>query len=255
VPQPSDGLVTVEARPQPIEIDTARTAVLVIDMTNDFSAPGGMFHRAGIDISAILEVVEPTRRVLSAARRAGIPIIYLRQAHSADLSDAGGDDSPHAIKHRPLSIGEPVTAPDGRPSRILVDGTWNTAILAELAPAEDDIVIVKRRYSGFFETDLDATLEKLGTRHLVVTGCTTSICVDSTVRDAMFRDYRCIVLEDCTAEPIGADLPRTNHEATLLSIEMLFGWVSTSTQVIEAWERGRTADVWHAHPERRDPAR
>ncbi|MBA3799715.1 MAG: isochorismatase family protein, partial [Geodermatophilaceae bacterium] len=98
-------------------------------------------------------------------------------------------------------------------------------------------VIVKRRYSGFFETDLDATLEKLGTRHLVVTGCTTSICVDSTVRDAMFRDYRCIVLEDCTAEPIGADLPRTNHEATLLSIEMLFGWVSTSTQVIEAWER------------------
>ncbi|MDQ3505211.1 MAG: cysteine hydrolase, partial [Actinomycetota bacterium] len=65
----------------------------------------------------------------------------------------------------------------------------------------------------------------------------TSICVDSTVRDAMFRDYRCIVLEDCTAEPIGADLPRTNHEATLLSIEMLFGWVSTSAQVIEAWER------------------
>lgn len=237
MPLPSDGRVTVEARPQPIDIDSARTAVLVIDMTNDFSAPGGMFHRAGIDISAILDAVEPTRRVLSAARKAAIPVIYLRQAHSADLSDAGDDDSPHAIKHRRLSIGEPVTAPDGQPSRILVDGTWNTAILDELAPAEDDIVIVKRRYSGFFETDLDATLEEIGVDHLVVTGCTTSICVDSTVRDAMFRDYRCLVLEDCTAEPIGADLARTNHEATLLTIELLFGWVSSSQHVIDAWDR------------------
>lgn len=237
MPLPSDGRVTVEARPQPIEIDTARTAVLVIDMTNDFSAPGGMFHRAGIDISPILDVVEPIRQVLTAARRAGIPIIYLRQAHNADLSDAGADDSPHAIKHARMSIGQPVTSPDGHPGRILVDGTWNTAILAELAPAEDEVVMVKRRYSGFFETDLDATLQQLGVNHLVVTGCTTSICVDSTVRDAMFRDYRCIVLEDCTAEPIGADLARTNHEATLLTIELLFGWVSSSQYVIDAWDR------------------
>lgn len=242
MPQPpSPGRVTVEARPQPIQIEIARTAVLVIDMTNDFSAPGGMFHRAGIDISSILEAVEPTRRVLGAARHAGIPVIYLRQAHNADLSDAGRDDSPHAIKHRPLSIGEPVTAPNGQPSRILVDGTWNTTILDELAPAEDDVVIIKRRYSGFFETDLDATLRRLGVDQLVVTGCTTSICVDSTVRDAMFRDYRCLVLEDCTAEPIGADLARTNHEATLLSIELLFGWVSSSQHVIAAWDHAVSA--------------
>jgi len=67
-----------------------------------------------------------------------------------------------------------------------------------------------------------------------VTGCTTSICVESTVRDAMFRDYTCVVLEDCTAEPIGAHLPRTNHEATLLVIERLFGWVSNADAVIDA---------------------
>ncbi len=234
---PTVGRTTIPARPEPIEIDPARTAILVIDMTNDFSAPGGMFHRAGIDIGLIQTVVEPIKRVLSAARSAGIKVIYLQQAHSADLSDVGADDSPHAIKHRPFSIGKDVTAPDGQPSRILVDGTWNTAILAELAPTGGDIVIRKHRYSGFFETDLDATLKRLGADHLVVTGCTTSICVDSTVRDAAFRGYRCLVLEDCTAEPIGADLPRTNHEATMLSIETLFGWVSTSREMIEAWER------------------
>lgn len=234
---PAEGRMTVRARPEPIEIDPARTAVLVIDMTNDFSAPGGMFDRAGIDIGIIQAVVEPTRRVLSAARDARIKVIYLQQAHSADLSDVGADDSPHAIKHRPFSIGKQVAAPDDQPSRILIEGTWNTAILAELAPEQDDIVIPKRRYSGFFETSLDATLKRLGADHLVITGCTTSICVDSTVRDAAFRDYRCVVLEDCTAEPIGADLPRTNHEATLLSIETLFGWVSTSQVIIEAWER------------------
>jgi len=94
--------------------------------------------------------------------------------------------------------------------------------------------VPKHRYSGFFETDLDAVLRARGVRHLVVTGCTTSVCVESTVRDAMFRDYRCVPLEDCTAEPIGADLPRSNHEASLLSIQLLFGWVSDSSRFIEA---------------------
>ena len=70
--------------------------------------------------------------------------------------------------------------------------------------------------------------------HLLVTGCTTSVCVESTVRDAMFRDYSCIVLEDCTAEPIGAGLSRTNHDASLLVIQTLLGWVSNSRAVCES---------------------
>jgi ureidoacrylate peracid hydrolase len=94
--------------------------------------------------------------------------------------------------------------------------------------------VPKHRYSGFFETQLDSVLRGLGVRNLVVTGCTTSVCVESTVRDAMFRDYRCIVLEDCTAEPIGASNARSNHEASLLTIELLFGWVSSSNGFIDA---------------------
>src|SRR5213076_2247145 len=82
-------VVTIEAKPQPIAIDVARTAVIVVDMQNDFGAEGGMFHRAGIDISKIRRAVAPTARVLTAARASGIPVIYLKMAFRADLSDAG----------------------------------------------------------------------------------------------------------------------------------------------------------------------
>jgi ureidoacrylate peracid hydrolase len=127
-----------------------------------------------------------------------------------------------------MAVGESVEAPDGRPSRVLVEGTWNTQILRSLAPKSGDVVMPKHRYSGFFETDLDRILRDRGINCLVVTGCTTSVCVESTIRDAMFRDYHCLLLEDCTAEPIGSDQPRGNHEASLLTIQLLFGWVSNS---------------------------
>ena len=71
-------------------------------------------------------------------------------------------------------------------------------------------------------------------KYLIVTGCTTSVCVESTVRDAMYRDYTCLLLEDCTAEPVGQGLPRSNHEASLLVIQTLFGWISTSADLEQA---------------------
>jgi len=104
------------------------------------------------------------------------------------------------------------------------------------------VVISKHRYSGFFETPLDARLRDLGVTYLVFTGATTSVCVESTVRDAMYRGYRCVVLEDCTAEPIGLELARSNHEASLLTIEILFGWVSSSYRFVNALS-GYTARV------------
>ena len=114
--------------------------------------------------------------------------------------------------------------------------TWNTDILSALAPEPMDIVIYKHRFSGFFETELDACLKRMGAEYLIVTGCTTSICVESTIRDAMFRDYSCVLLEDCTAEPIGQDAQRSNHEASLLSIQVLLGWTSSSKEFVEALE-------------------
>lgn len=206
-------------------------------MQNDFGARGGMFERAGIDVRGITAAADATRPVLQAARAARIPVVYLKMEHAPDLSDAGPPDGPHWIKHRPLGVGDDVIAPDGSQSRILVRDTWGTEILDALAPEPGDRVVSKHRYSGFFETELDDLLQRLGAKYLLITGCTTSVCVESTVRDAMFRDYSCIVLEDCTAEPIGAGLPRTNHQASLLVIETLFGWVSNARAVCDALAR------------------
>jgi ureidoacrylate peracid hydrolase len=127
-----------------------------------------------------------------------------------------------------MKAGEQTTAPDGTASRILIRDTWNTEIVPELTPKRGDVVVYKHRFSGFFETDLDAILKSRGISTLVFTGCTTSVCVESTIKDAMFLDYRCLLLEDCTAEAIGANLPRTNHDATVLVVELLVGWVSNS---------------------------
>ena len=226
--------VTLDAKPEPIKFDTARTAVIVVDMQNDFGSKGGMFDRAGINISGIQKAVAPTAKVLTSARRAGIKIIYLKMAYRPDLSDLGAADSVNRARHLRLGVGQTVRAPDGRESRILIRDTWNTDIVPELKPQAGDDVIYKTRFSGFYETDLDARLKKVGIRHLIFTGCTTSICVDSTVRDAMFRDYLPVLLADCMSEPIGYGLPRSNHDASLLAAEVLLGWISSSDQFVKA---------------------
>ena len=227
--------VFVSARPQPIHVDPAHSAVIVVDMQNDFGSKGGFFALGGIDISGIEAVVPHISDVLAVARRAGVLVVYLKMGFQPDLSDAGASDSPNWLKHAQLkAIGEPVGAADGRAGRILVRDTWNTDIVPALAPQPGDIVLYKARFSGFYKTELDAILRSRSIRTLIVTGCTTSICVESTIRDAMFLDYTCLLLEDCAAEPIGQGLPRSNHDASLLVIQALLGWVSTSGELIRA---------------------
>lgn len=208
-----DRSVSIDAEPAPITIGPASTAAIVVDMQNDFAAKGGMFDRAGIDISVTRAAIGPTVQALAAMRQAGIGVIYLKMGYLPDLSDFGGPDSPNRIKHLPLAVGTSVTAPDGRESRILIRDTWNTDILDELKPHANDPVLYKTRYSGFYRTDLDSILKARGIKSLIFTGATTCVCVDSTIRDAMFRDYSCVLLQDCTGEPIGNQTARSNHEA------------------------------------------
>jgi ureidoacrylate peracid hydrolase len=179
-------------------------------------------------------VIQPIARLLECTRQLAMPTVYLKMAFREDLSDAGPPDSPNRLKHAIFRIGTESTAPDGRRSRVLIRDTWNTDIVDELRPAATDVVIYKTRYSGFYQTELDSVLRARSVTQLLVTGCTTSVCVESTIRDAMFRDYHCVLLADCTAEPIGSDSSRTNHEASLLVIQTLFGFVSESVHVIKA---------------------
>jgi len=219
----------VEALPEPFALDPRSAAVLVIDMQNDFGASGGMFGRAGIPLAAIEAAVAPIARLLPAARRAGVAIVYLTMQFSPDLSDAGAPDAPNYVKHVPLGVGDGQT---------LIAGSWGAQILPALRPVPGDVVVPKHRYSGFFETRLDDELRARGIDTLLFTGCTTSVCVDATLRDAFYRDYRCLLLADCTGEPLGGAEARTNHEATLLTIQTLFGWVTDSAAVLDALGEG-----------------
>ncbi len=241
--------ITLDARPQPIALNLQETAVLVSDMQNDFSMKGGLFDRAGIDLSGIHATIPPTVRALASARSAGVPVIYIKWGLRPDLSDLYRPGSPLRERWLAYGIGESAQSPDGRLGRIGILDTWNTDIVEELEPKPGDIVVHKHHYSAFHETELDAVLRGLGVKYLLVTGCTTSVCVESTIRDAHSRDYACILLEDCTAEPIGqgakgylgvpgaADLTSggTNYEATLVLVQTLFGWVSNSESVANAF--------------------
>jgi ureidoacrylate peracid hydrolase len=227
-------LITIRAKPAPIDIDPAKAAVIVVDMENDFAAEHGLFDHAGVDISGAKAAIPPIQTALAAARRADIPIIYLKMGFQADLSDLGAEDSVNRVRHLRFGVGQAMQAPDGRTGRFLIRDTWNTDIVPKLEPQAGDVVIYKTRFSGFYETELDATLKEMGVKYLVFTGVTTCICVDSTVRDAMFRDYLCVLLSDCMAEPIGDKLSRSNHEASLLAVEALFGWVSDSSEFVRS---------------------
>src|SRR5260370_28420209 len=165
----------IESSPEPITIDTARTAVIVVDMQNDFGSTGGMFDRAGVDIAPIQKVVEPISRVLESARRAGIKIIYLKMGFRPDLSDAGPADSPNRLKPSRLRYGDAMRAPDGTEGRILIRDTWNTEIVDGLKPQPGDIILYKTRFSGFSQTPSHNTLKAPHTPHIFSTPSTTTV--------------------------------------------------------------------------------
>jgi len=218
--------ITLDARPEPFTFDPAATAVIAVDLQNDFGSEGGYVHHFGVPLDGARATIVPIGRVLAAARAAGMPVVYTKVEFKRDLSNLGGHDSPTRAR---LGLGE---------GDYLIEGTWNSDIVAELAPQPGDLIVSKRRYSGFYETNLDELLRARGIRSLVFVGWTTSVCVESTLRDASFRDYGCVVLADCTAETIGRSQVRTNHEASLYVIQAQFGWVAESPALLEALAQG-----------------
>jgi ureidoacrylate peracid hydrolase len=226
--------IELRAEPRPIILAPNETVLIVVDMQNDFAAKGGVFDRVGIDIGGIEKIVAPTARAVAAARSAGIGIIHLKMGYLPDLSDLGPEGSKNWLVHHPIGVGQTMTAPNGNQSRILVRDTWNTEVIDVLKPQPGDVEIYKTRFSGFYQTNLDAILQQRGVKTLIVTGCTTSVCVESTIRDAMFLNYSSVLLADCTAEPIGSGLTRSNYDASLLLIQILFGSVSNSDDFIKS---------------------
>jgi nicotinamidase-related amidase len=213
------------AEPAAIDLDWPKTALVIIDMQRDFMEPGGFGETLGNDVSHLARAVGPIAAVLDAARQAGILVIHTREGHLPDLSDA-----PPAKVERgtpSLRIGDP-----GPMGRILIRGEAGHDIIPELYPVDGEIVIDKPGKGAFYATGLGDVLQKHGIENLLVCGVTTEVCVNTTVREANDRGYRCVVLSDGCA----SYFPEF-HEMGLKMIKAqggIFGWVSDSAVILKA---------------------
>src|SRR3984893_7742627 len=183
-------MAIIEAEPYPFDLDAAHAGLVIIDMQRDFLEPGGFGAVLGNDVSLLRRTIAPTRRLLDAARLSGLTVIHTREGHRPDLADL-----PPAKKARGrLVAGIGDLGPMGR---ILVRGEAGHDIIPELYPVRGEPVIDKPGKGAFWSTDLHGIVQNRGIKQLIVTGVTTDVCVNTTVREANDRGYDCLVPEDC----------------------------------------------------------
>lgn len=204
-------------------VDPAHTALVVVDMQRDFCAPGWSFDRLGVDISMYPPLIPRLAALIDGARAASVRVIYLQMT----VLPGRASDSPAQLRFNVrLHLASHGAV---EPLMYTLDGSAGQEILDELAPQPGDLVVKKYRSSGFWATNLDLLLRSNGIRSLVMTGCTTEGCVESTARDALFNDYYVVIAEDCVASD-----DRAQHDASLLLMRHRFD-LMTAEQVLGCW--------------------
>ncbi len=209
-------------------LDPRHTALVVVDMQNDFVDPRGFFGQKGLDLTACNAVIPRIQAVVRQSRTLGLSVVYTATVHTTDSLEPG--------RHRVLPLRDRNAA--AARTAVCLQRTWGAEVVDPLRPEPGDLLIEKRRYSAFFETDFDRQLRAREIDTLVVAGATTNVCVDSTVRDAYFRGYDVVVLEDCVAS-YEQDL----HAATLRNVDLLFGMVVSAENLPAMLGAGETATV------------
>lgn len=179
-------MTTLTARPEAITFDPQQTALIVVDMQNAYATPGGYLDLAGFDVSTTRPVIANIQTAVTAARTAGMLIIWFQNGWDEQYVEAGGPGSPNFHKSNALKTMRNQPQLQGK---LLAKGSWDYQLVDELVPQPGDIVLPKPRYSGFFNTPLDSILRSRGIRHLVFTGIATNVCVESTLRDGFFLEY------------------------------------------------------------------
>jgi nicotinamidase-related amidase len=204
-------------------VDPAHTALLLIDMQHDFIDADGLFGKLGIDLSMYAESRPRLGALLAAARRNGILVVHLQNTTLPGRMS----DSPAQI-HFNLKMHEAARR-DGPPLRYTVPGSPGHAFAAGFEPLAGELVVRKYRSSGFWGTNLQLLLRSNGIETVVIGGCTTEGCVESTARDAMFNDYYVVIPEDCVASD-----DRAQHEASMLLMRNRFD-ISTGDRIQQVW--------------------
>ena len=205
------------------KIKPEHCALVVIDVQNDFCAPGGMVHQEGADLSGVQAMIPRLKRLIDAAREAGIFVVFVRNLYSTAenwyLSDVWLDQ---ASRRR---NGEAFSKWDG-----CAPGSWQADFFDPIRPLPSEPIVSKHRYNAFHQTDLDLLLRNHGIRTVITSGISTNICVETTARDAFIRDYYVVFPSDGTAA-----YTEIAHSGTLRTIGSHFGEVVTIQQIVEIW--------------------
>jgi ureidoacrylate peracid hydrolase len=219
--------IRLAARPDALELTPDRAALIVVDLQNGYASPGGFRDLAGRDIRPAPRVIANTQRLIAAARKAGLAIVFLQNGWDKELKNAGGPDSPNWHKSNPLALMR--ARPELR-GKILTHGSWDYELVDGIRPELGDFIVPKARYSGFCGTDLDNILRARNIRQLVFAGIATNVCVESTLREAYHREYFCVLVGDATQQS-GPDFVQ---DAVLYSVETFLGWVTTTDAFCDA---------------------
>jgi len=228
MPAPAPRPLRLDAEPQNVVIDLCRTAIVVIDMQNDFCTAGGWVDHIGGDFAADRAAIGPLQRVLPALREADVPVIWVNWGNRPDLANMPPNQI-HLYKNSGSGVGLGDALPDGR-GNVLEKGSWAAAVVDELAPLPGDVMVDKHRISGFWDTPLDSILRNLGVKTILFAGCNTDQCVLHSLTDANFLGYGCVMLEDCCA----TSSPDFCTQATVWNVKKCFGFFSNSTRLLEA---------------------
>lgn len=219
--------IELDATPQRVRFDLARTALVIVDMQNDFCHPEGWLGSIGVDVSPGRALIGSTVRMVEQCRKADVPIIWVNWGNRPDLLNLG----PSALHvyngdGTGTGLGDPLA--NGAP--VLELGSWAAAILDEFGDTSGDIHVAKYSMSGFWDTHLDAILRNLRITTLLFAGVNLDQCVLCTFQDASFRGYDCVLLEDCCA----TTSPDYCAQATLYNIRQCFGFIAASTGLADA---------------------
>jgi len=215
--------IIVPAQPDSLSLSLKQTALLVIDMQNDFCTAGGWADRKGFDVSQTQAPIKPLQSLLQTLRQTPVTIIHTREGHRPDLSDC----PPHKLarsKRQNAEIGS-----EGRLGRLLTRGSKSHDFVDDLQPLPGEIVLDKPGKGAFIATDLDLILRQRQIQTVLFSGVTTECCVQTTLRTANDLGYQCLLLEDCCAS-----LVPEFHRVSIEMTQVIFGWVTNSTALVNA---------------------
>ena len=204
-------------------VDPTHTALLIIDMQRDFCCAGGSFDRLGVDLSMYPPVIDRIGELLDAARQSGVLPVFIQMTVL-----------PNRASESPAQIRFNLRLHDGHhgqaePLAYTVDGSEGQKFVPGLEPQEGELVVKKYRSSAFWGTNLALLLRSNGIKSVVVSGCTTEGCVESTARDAMFSDYYVVLATNAVASD-----DKRQHDASMYLMAHRFD-LATSEDIRKHW--------------------